>query len=205
VADKKATTIEEVWNSFEPSEVLEPDSPFRIERDSTDLRRPHRALMRAGEMRADNCEKWFLIGHRGCGKSTYLRWLLSIDEVKWKFHPVLYGILGVVDGNDLAGEDLLFSMASQLVDEGLKYDAIKPALKKELENWGRTLVETVAKAESSSVDVEGGLSAFFAKFLAKLQVQRSTRTEFRKEVEPHQSIKYRARAEARETLTDCHR
>jgi hypothetical protein len=28
------------------------------------------------------------------------------------------------------------------------------------------------------------LSAFFAKFLAKLQVQRSTRTEFRKEVEP---------------------
>jgi hypothetical protein len=131
--DKKATTIEEIWNSFEPSEVLEPDSLFRIELDSTDLRRPHRALLRASD-----CEKWFLIGHRGCGKSTYLRHLLDRKEIEEKFHVVLYGILGVVDGNDVTGEDLLFSIASRLVEEGLRNKAIKPALGKELENWGRT-------------------------------------------------------------------
>ena len=177
--EKKATTLEEVWNNFQPSKVLQPGSPFYVARNSADMKRPQLALKRATGQ-----EKWYLIGHRGCGKSTFLELLLSLELIRDKFHPILYRISDVANSNDLEHQELLFSIASQLIEEGQKYKAIKPKLEKRLENWGRTLVETVAKNEEFNAKVEGGLSAVFAKFLARLQIQHSTRDEFRKIVEP---------------------
>jgi len=159
--------------------VLEPDSIFRVEQDTPLLRRPVRALGRAEES-----EKWFLIGHRGCGKSTYLRYLLSLEVVTESYCPLLYRISDVADLGDFGHQDLLFSLASQLVELGQQKAAIKSKLERRLENWGRTLVESVTHAEGVEVQVEGGLSAFFAKFFARLQTQHSTRKEFRRVVDP---------------------
>lgn len=180
--EKQALAINEIWNNFEPGRVLNPDSPFRISRDITDLRKPQRALARAS-----NYEKWFLIGHRGCGKSTFLKHLLSINDVQENYYPINYRISDVTDRNDVTHEDVLFSIASQLVDLAQEKKAIKDKLHKRLDTWGRTLVETVNKEEGYNVEVEGGLSAYFAKFMAKLRVQTTTRKEFRKTVEPQLS------------------
>jgi hypothetical protein len=181
--EKRAMTIAEVWNSFKPSETLPPQSSFRVEREDVSTGRPIRALRRAS-----NYEKWFLIGHRGCGKSSYLSYLLDQDEVKQKYHPIRYSIQEVADLNDLDYQDVLFTIAAKLIDTAQTAGAIKSGLQKRLENWGRTLVEETAKAESASVEVEGGLKAYFLGFLGKLQTQHSTRREFRRAVEPMSEV-----------------
>ena len=177
--EKKAMTLEQVWNNFQPSRVLPPGSAFYVPRDSEDMKRPQFALKRASGQ-----EKWYLIGHRGCGKSTFLQLLLSLEEVQTKFHPILYRISDVANSNDLEHQEIIFSVASQLIEEGQKLDAIGEKLAKRLENWGRELVETVANNENAAVNVKGGLSAFFAGFEGKLQTQHSTRKEFRRTLEP---------------------
>ena len=180
--EKKATTLEEVWSNFPPSGALEPDSIFRIQRPHVSSRRSIRDLDRAKDF-----AKWFLIGHRGCGKSTHLRYLLAQEEVTEKFFPISYVISDVADMNDLSYEDLLFTIASKLVEKAQEQRAISAKLKKRLETWGRTVVEEVTRAESASAEVEGGLKSLFAGFMLKLQTQHSTRNQFRKVVEPQVS------------------
>lgn len=180
--EKRATTLEEVWNNFPPSGALAPDSIFRIERPHVSSRRSIRDLKRAKDF-----TKWFLIGHRGCGKSTHLRYLLAQDEVEEKFLPISYIISDVADMNDLSYEELLFSVASKLVEAAQTQDAITPKLEKRLENWGSTVVKEVTRAENASAEVKGGLEAFFMGFLLKLQTQHSTRDQFRKIIEPQVS------------------
>jgi energy-coupling factor transporter ATP-binding protein EcfA2 len=184
VADKRATKLEDVWNNFRPDKALEPDSPFRVERKDYKSNVAPQMLNRAS---IDECDKWFLVGHRGCGKSTYLRYLLSLPEVTRKFYPVLFRISDVANMADLSYQDVLFAVASKLIEEAENKKAIGKKLKTRLENWGGELVKEITKDESGSAEVEGGLNAVWAKFLLKLQVQHSTRQQFRKTIEPQVS------------------
>jgi energy-coupling factor transporter ATP-binding protein EcfA2 len=197
MADKRATKLEDVWNNFRPDKALEPDSPFRVERKDYKSNVAPQMLKRAS---LDECDKWFLVGHRGCGKSTYLRYLLSLPEVTRKFHPILFRISDIAERPDISYQDVLFAIASKLIEEAENKKAIGKKLHKRLENWGRTLVKEVTDIESASADVSGGLTAFFAKFGLQLQRQYTTRKQFRITIEPQISELINIMSELSESL-----
>jgi energy-coupling factor transporter ATP-binding protein EcfA2 len=180
MADKRATKLEDVWNNFRPDKALEPDSPFRVERKDYKSNVAPQMLNRTS---VDEFDKWFLVGHRGCGKSTYLQYLLSLPEVTRKFYPVLFRISDV-PRPDLSYQDVLFAIASKLIEEAESKKAIGKKLNTRLESWGTTLVKEVTEGESASADVSGGLTALFVKFGLQLQRQYTTRKQFRKTIEP---------------------
>lgn len=126
----------------------------------------------------------FFIGHRGCGKSSFLKRLMSTDRVKSVYDPILFSISDVLDLTDLSYQDVIFAISSTLVEHASETSALTMKNHKAFLEWGRTFFEEEDREEGAEVEVEGGISAIIAKFMVKLKTQYSFKTSFRVQIEP---------------------
>lgn len=178
--EKPVKTIAEIYNNFRSDKPLAPDSKFRVERKDYNSQQATQMLDWAQDY-----DKWFLVGHRGCGKSTYLQYLLSLPEVKDKFHSVFFRISDVADESNLKYQDVLLNIVSQLESNAQELGALDSKLKDDVNNWGATIVKEVEDIEGAGINVRAGVEAFsFAGFALKLRRQHSTRKIYRTVVEP---------------------
>jgi GTPase SAR1 family protein len=179
--ERIADNLSKAYVNFNPSKTLNPDSIFLIDQASVNRGIAERALSRQIDM---GVNKWFLIGHRGSGKSTFLRRLLASNSVIDNYIPILFRISDVVDMGDLGYQELLLAIAVQMVEYAERNQAITTPLRRRLNEWGRTVIEESSSEQKAGVDVEGGIGAYFAKFMVKLQTQYTTRKQFRHQIEP---------------------
>jgi len=178
---KKANDLQEAYRNFDPGKVLEVDSPFYVQPIENNTLPMHQELILSD---VEQPIKWFFMGHRGCGKSTLLKRIISLEDVEQKYYIVSFKIPDIVDLNDIGYQDIIFAMASELIDRAENDDILNDQLRKEFVQWGRTLVEESEKVNEIGAEAEGGASAFFAKFMLKLKTQYSTKVMIRKQFEP---------------------
>lgn len=181
MSEKVAENLTEAYGNFDPGYVLGPNSIFLIDPFGDNTSLGERQMVKSSP---DIFYKWFLIGHRGCGKSTYLRVLLDKPSILEKFAPISFRIVDVVDMSDLNYQDVLFASATKLAEFADQHDALDSNIKQRFTNWSRTLIEETVHSNEANVEVKGGMSAYFASFIAKLRTQYSTRKTFRVKLEP---------------------
>lgn len=179
--EEVAENLARTYINFNPSKTLSHNSIFLIDQAAENRGIAERSLKRQIDI---GVNKWFLIGHRGSGKSTFLRRVLASSSVSDNYIPILFRISDVVDMNDLGYQELLFAIAAQMVQYSDTESILSQAMRSRLDEWGRTVIDESSTEQKAGADVEGGIGAFFAKFLIKLQTQYTTRKQFRQQVEP---------------------
>lgn len=183
---QRAEDLDRAWVNFEHTLPLDPlpdgrPNPFYVERPGNPARRLRESLL------APFLEppKFFFSGHRGTGKSTELRRLAADPEIRAKYYPIHFTIRDEADINNLDFKDVLLAIGGRM------YRLYKSAggrlpqqLEKELESWRGRIVEEIHRADRlASLEVEGGLDAFFATAGLKMKLEPSTRHLLRQVIE----------------------
>jgi hypothetical protein len=174
-----AQDLDSAWSNFEPDVPLQvghsgENHPFYVERPDTVMSRLKRRLLRQSQ----NPPKYFLSGHRGCGKSTEMHRLAADSDIVGKYWPVHFSIRDHADLNDIDFKDVLLALGGQLYTQyraqGKRLD---PQLQKELDTWHGELEEEIATQLSGRMAGELGaeVSTLFAKISSKIRLEPKTR------------------------------
>jgi hypothetical protein len=182
-----AQDLETAWLNFEPDIPLKSNqdgSPhiFYVERPDDTTAKIKRTLLRPSLKPA----KFFLSGHRGCGKSTELYRLAANPDILAKFFPIHFSIRDANDIGDLDFRDVLFSIAVQMYTQYTNSGGrLKKALLKEIEQWQGGIEKTVTIDSSRIKDfeIDGRLGQVFAQFGLKMKLEPKTRSEIRQVIE----------------------
>jgi hypothetical protein len=183
----QATNLEDAWVNFEPDLPLRQPrfgggNPFYVDRPGDPIERLIGGLSR----RFLQPPKYFLSGHRGCGKSTELGRVAADRRIVGKYWPVHFSILNEADILNLDYKDVLLAIAGQLYRQYNERKSIPfpEQLEKEIERWRGQITEEITRTSPQiSLEVQGGLSVFFAKLNAKMKVEPETRKEVRRVIE----------------------
>lgn len=179
-----AQSLDDAWSNFEPGIPLEPlpdgsRHPFYVTRPDNIMRRLKRNLLR----RYTNPPKYFLSGHRGCGKSTEMYRLAADVEIKARYWPVHFSIRDHADLNDLDFKDVLLAIGGQLYTQYQERGSKKLSkqLMAELDSWRGEIEEEIKTLKSGSTEVEVGAEVgnMFAKLSSKVKLEPRTRHEIR--------------------------
>jgi hypothetical protein len=184
---KIATTLDDAWLNFELDLPLPPGpngepNPFYVDRPGNPTDRLVRELLREYHL----TPKYFLSGHRGCGKSTELRKLAANPKILEKYWPVHYSIRDEGDINNLDYRDVLLSIGGQMYRQYHQTGKRLPKqLLAELDSFRGRVEETVTIASSrlAETEIEGKLDAFFAQAGLKIKLEPRTRTLVRQVIE----------------------
>ena len=182
-----APDLDRAWLNFDLNLPLDvtPDgrpNPFYVDRPGNPIAPLERGLTRPYHQPP----KYFLSGHRGCGKSTELRRVAANPNILARFWPVHFTIQEVADINDLDFVDVLVAMAAQIFTQ---YHDSKQGRKlpnqalKELKTW-----KDRVDGKTRMVEIGGGLElglelqTFFGKIGPSIKLEAAKRREFRDEV-----------------------
>jgi len=131
--------------------------------------------------------KFFFSGHRGCGKSTELQHLLSIQALQKKFWIVNFSIREETDIIDIDYRDVLLAVGSKLFREYRRRGGGLPDhLLKELSTWKGKVekqISTVLDGRLSNIELGASLDAFFLNAGLKMKLEPATRVELRQVID----------------------
>lgn len=174
-----ATTLNEVWEVFDPTRAVDPTTEFYIPRIDPKLQN---LAFKLKHMAADLHA--FLCGHRGSGKTTELKRLCLDEKIHEKFFTLF---LTAQDfGSEvvhLTHDALLVEMGLSLVENRLKL-GIPESLANELNDWGKEVVTSFVKDESLKAEVGATGNAWLAFFKAHLGMRREWKREEKLKMEP---------------------
>jgi hypothetical protein len=176
---RAASDLDTAWTNFEPDVPLKvgrhgENHPFYVERPDRVMSRLKRRLLRQSHVPP----KYFLSGHRGCGKSTELYRLAANADIVDKYWPVHFSIQDHADLNDIDFKEILLAMGGQLYtqyrEQGKRLD---PQLQHELDSWQGELEEEILTQPSGRLAAELGaeVGAPFAKLSSKIKLEPKTR------------------------------
>jgi hypothetical protein len=180
---KKAKNLVDALNIFDPEKPLRTIDElkrFFIEREKSPREELELFLKHTKEM----TPKVLFTGHRGSGKSTELAKLtLNLEK---QFFIVNYSVKRAINLFDIKYVDVLLSLATELFKTASEQKIkIKKSLMEDILLWFKKDVTRESTIEDKDVvEVEGAISAFFAKLQSKLGTESSTRTTIRERVEP---------------------
>ena len=161
-------------------------TPYYVDRPGNPIAVLERALTRSFH----RPPKFFLSGHRGCGKSTELRRLAANPAICARFWPVHFTIRDEADVNNLDYKDVLLAIGGQMFRQYRACGGKLPdQLLKELDGWRghveKTMTITPGLAGNSVAgsEAEGQLDAFFFQVGAKVKLEPATREQLRQVIE----------------------
>lgn len=174
-----AATMLEVWEVFEPTLVLNPNSEFYIPRTDPKLQKLTFDLKQSkADLHA------FLCGHRGSGKTTELNRLCLDQEIQDKYLTLF------LSTQDFGSEVVHLTHDALLVEIGLALTAagkrwgMSDALAEELNSWGKQVVTSFVHDESIKAEVGAKANAWLAFFKAQLGTRREWKREEKLKLEP---------------------
>jgi Cdc6-like AAA superfamily ATPase len=127
----KATSLEQVIVFFDPRESL---SNYRLEKWFIPREHSPRGLLKKLLSTTVTPQKILLIGHRGTGKSTELNKLA--EEIEGKYHIINLNVAEITGRTNLAYEDLMLSLSTQVTKAAVEMGATpRPILKIAGEAW----------------------------------------------------------------------
>lgn len=182
-----ASDFGRAWFNFELDLPLKPGpngeaNPFYIARPGN----PTNELIDALLAPFYRPPKFFFSGHKGCGKSTELLYLMSHPGIQKKFWVLNFSIREETDVIDIDFRDVLLAMGSRLYREYRKSGGELPdQLLRELNGWrGRVEKEiSTVLAGRSDTEVSASLEAFFFNVGLKTKLEPATRVELRQVLE----------------------
>lgn len=162
-----ATTLDEVWEIFDPTLAIDPSSAFYIPRTDPKLQKLSWDLKKCKtDLHA------FLCGHRGGGKTTELNRICQDREILNKFFTVF---LTAQDfGSEvvhLTHDALLVEIGLALIEHG-ELAVRNPRMVEEFNQWGTQVVTSFVKDESIKAEVGAKANAWLAFFKAQLGMRR---------------------------------
>lgn len=179
-----ATDLDAAWLNFEPGIPIVPlpdgsRHPFYVTRPDNIMQRLRRKLLRPYA----SPPKYFLSGHRGCGKSTEMNRLAVDSDIQNKFWPVNFSIRDHADLNDIDFKDVLLTIGGQLF---LQYQErgsrnLDDQLLNELNSWQGEIEEEITTLKSGRMEGEVGaeIGGVFAKLSSKIKLEPQTRHKIR--------------------------
>ena len=176
---KPATDLEETWAIFDPNLEIDPSSAFYVPREDHHLQRLAFDFKRTpGRLHA------FLCGHRGSGKTTELKRLRADPAILERYLPVYVSAheLGT-EVVDLTHDALMVEIGMALAAEGEKH-GMRKSLRKELDDWGQTVVKTFLHDQAALAEAGAKGSAWLAYFRAQLKSRREWKSEQKEILEP---------------------
>jgi GTPase SAR1 family protein len=171
-----AKTMEDVWQNFDPTLVIDPTSEQYIPRTDPKLQKLSFDLRHS-----KHHIHAFLCGHRGSGKTTELNRLCQDEKTTTKFLPIFLTAQEFgSDGVQLTHDAVMVEIGQRLI----KNDSINPGLKDEFNDWGKTIVETFLKDEKAQAKAGAKANAWIAYFKAQLSTRREWKFEQKQILEP---------------------
>lgn len=167
---KSANNLTELWQIFDPAGAVDPNSEFYISRTEADLEQLTFDLKFK-----EQYFHGFFCGHVGSGKSTELRRLHADKQINQKYFPIYISVFDLkIENVNLTHDALLVEIGRRLIAD-TDASQLDPSYNDRLNQWGKTLIETLIKDED--VRAEAGLkaNAWFAFFKAQL----SSRTHWK--------------------------
>ncbi len=178
--DRVAQDLDTAWSNFEPDVPLRTGAqgenhPFYVPRPDNVISRLKRKLLRQSQ----NPPKYFLSGHRGCGKSTEMYRLAADPEIQARYWTVHFSMRDHADLNDIDFKEILLAIGGQLYEQYRQRGKRKldDQLQKELDAWRGTLEEEIVTLQKGRLGAELGaeIGAPFAKLSSKIRLEPKTR------------------------------
>lgn len=160
-----------LFNNFDPTESLHPDSPFYVDYSSVRLSNEINSLLNNIEY-SDTATHQLIIGHRGCGKTTELYRLQQ--KLEQQDYLVVYCEADkIIDINDVKYTEVLLTIVQHLVQY-----AKNKEINIETNNRAATLIENLVNSlktmELSGLEVDA--------YFLKLNLETKSRPDARREV-----------------------
>ncbi len=174
-----ATTLEDVMDVFDPNRAMDPQSKLYIPREDVGLRKLSTKL-KTTKYRLHA----FLCGHRGSGKTTELKRLISDPGITDRYQTVY--LTTAAFGDDpvhLTHDALLVEIGLKLIEYG-KSPGMNPKLEDELEAWGQEIVKTYLHDEAALAEAGAGAKTWIAFFKAQLKTRYEWKTQEKQILEP---------------------
>lgn len=171
-----AQNLEEVWQNFDPTLVIDPASAQYIPRTDPELQKLSFDLKHS-----KHHMHLFLCGHRGSGKTTELNRLCLDEKINEKFFTILLTAKEFgSDGVHLTHDAVMVEIGQRLIQK----DFIDENLKDEFNEWGNTIVQTFLKDETAQATAGAKANAWIAFFKAQLSTRREWQYEQKQILEP---------------------
>ena len=172
---KPASNIKELWRIFNPTNVISSQSSFYVERTEHNLQKLSLDLEES-----DGAFKGFLCGHVGSGKTTELLKLCQDSDLQQQFCTIYLSVSNFqYDHVTLTHDALMVEMVKAMLVKVKEHIlSLSRDYEKELNDWGKTIIDTFVHDEK--VQAQAGLKAsvLWAYFKAQLSTRRSwTQTE----------------------------
>jgi hypothetical protein len=176
---RAAQDLDTAWTNFEPDVPLQvsrsgENHPFYVNRPDTVMSRLKHKLLRQSQQPP----KYFLSGHRGCGKSTEMNRLAAGAEILDKYWPVHFSIRDHADLNDIDFKEVLLAIGGQLYTQYIVHGKrLNKQLQVELDMWRGELEEEIATQQAGRLAGELGaeVSTLFARLSSKIKLEPQTR------------------------------
>jgi hypothetical protein len=158
----KATDLRQALQFFDPQQPLESEVELRewfVQRPQSPRSRLRMLLESRTE--AGDPQKILLVGHRGSGKTTELTKLSF--EVAASYHTISFDILEILGRTNLAYEDLMLAVSTQVMQACIERDLVREPLSApvrklwgELYDWWTTLVagRDFERAPEASISIK---------------------------------------------------
>lgn len=174
-----AKNLDDIWEIFDPMAAVDMDSTFYIPRNEDQLEKLTFNLKRNKRHFYS-----FLCGHVGSGKTTELRRLQADEKINQLYFPLYISVQELnIESVSLSHDALLVEIGRQLIAK-TNEEELNPNFTKELNNWGKSIVETYIKDESVKAEVGAKASAWFAYFKAQLNSRNTWKHEEKLLLEP---------------------
>lgn len=171
-----AKTLQDVWQNFDPTLIIDPDSEQYIPRIDSALQKLSFTLINSKH----NIHA-FLCGHRGSGKTTELNRLCMDEKIKIKYTPIY------LTAHEFGNEGVHLTHDAVMVEIGKKLSEnsdLNPDLTAEFNDWGLQVVTTFIKDENVKASAGAKANAWIAFFKAQLSTRREWKYEQKQILEP---------------------
>jgi hypothetical protein len=176
---KPAQDLDEMWEIFDPATTVDATSAFYVPRNEDGLRN-----LTFNLKKTKRHFHGFLCGHVGSGKTTELHRLRHDPKINELYFPLMISVLDLkIESINLTHDALLVEIGRLLI-ERTSAKELDPVFSEELADWGKTLIKTFVKDESTNLEAGGKGNAWFAYFKASLSSRSRWKEEEKSILEP---------------------